>query len=72
MPDRFDVALDNAVGAVKAFLFAETVENPLGRVLLLLRHAGPLPAILGSSACKGPASRAPGASPEASARSPPG
>lgn len=36
------------------------------------RHAGPPPAILGSSACKGPASRAPGASPEASARSPPG
>lgn len=34
--------------------------------------AGPPPAILGSSACKGAASRAPGASPEASARSPPG
>lgn len=31
-----DIALDNAVGAVKAFLLTETVENPLGRVLLLL------------------------------------
>ncbi|RGS69377.1 hypothetical protein [Mitsuokella sp. AF21-1AC] len=34
--DGLDIALDNTVGAVKAFFLAETVENPLGRVLLLL------------------------------------
>ena len=55
---------NGVIYSVKAFLLAETVENPLGRVLLLL------PAILGFSACKGPASRVPGASPEASVRSP--
>lgn len=54
------------MGAVKAVLLVKTVENLLGCVLLLL------PAILGSSACKGPDSRAPGGSLEALARNHPG